>query len=363
MRLGLAAAGLVTLMGCQVNDNLVAGEGGAAGRGGPADQGGSATGGGSLVAGGTTATGGNGIGGALGAGGTGGLGGSAADFCAGSAKVAVNGKTSAMLATSFEPLTPFDCCWLYALRLHTRESIGVDLEVLVKVGLPMTPGEYFVNEAAYTMMGLGLRTAADSSAMGQYATGRILITGDSSGSPWPAGPWQMGVCLAVNDPSVPLAGAQVYVPPVAMNWDEGTHFALRLLADSTLTVQDVKDLPLDSLALDPNPLLSDSSVSFVEGAGSHVGLDRSKVDGDSLLSSLGQVPVYGRPFVVEAGGTAIYLGAFMTLVSSVAYDVPTVMVENIAPDGFTIVISSSATDPRNDPRIVQALSEIGKYVP
>ncbi len=356
-------AGLLTLelVGCQLNDNLVAGEGGAGGSGGHAEKGGFPGAGGSLAVGGSTTTGGSSGGGAAAVGGTGGLGGSLAEFCTGAPKVELNGKGWPTFATSFEPLTPFDCCWLYALRLHTSESIGVDLEVIAKVGVNPEPGEYFVSSSMGSWpVAAGLRTAADTAILGQLAEGSVRFARDSAG----AGPWQMGVCLEVTEPSVPLGGTRVYVPGVAMNWAEASpHFAVRLLADSSLTVRDVTDLPLDSLALASRSLLADSNLSYVERATSFIGFDTSKVDGESIRSSIGDVPVYGKPFVVEAGGARIYLGAFMTMVSSVAYALPTVMVEGIAPDGFAVDIAPSAPDPRDDPRIVQELSEIGKYVP
>jgi hypothetical protein len=110
-----------------------------------------------------------------------------------------------------------------------------------------------------------------------------------------------------------------------------------------------------------------------------MGLNTVFMTGGTLLGTVKgtakSVSLEGIPFVVEADGQRIYLGAFGTNLSSIGIYAPEVMVEDIANDGFAInpppplpPPSPPATNPgspdrRNDPRIVKVFTEAGLMIP
>lgn len=79
------------------------------------------------------------------------------------------------------------------------------------------------------------------------------------------------------------------------------------------------------------------------------------------------VRVGGIPFMVCAGGERIYTGAFWTPLSSLSYD-GVVILQSFDPTGTTIQIALgypgsdffAGNDPRDDPRILQALEQENK---
>lgn len=85
-------------------------------------------------------------------------------------------------------------------------------------------------------------------------------------------------------------------------------------------------------------------------------------------------PVSGTPILVVVDGEPVYLGALVTCVSSMAFHVPTIIVDRQAlyPDEppSTLVIDraypaswpTKLPDPRSDQRIVTALTALGKLI-
>ena len=75
-------------------------------------------------------------------------------------------------------------------------------------------------------------------------------------------------------------------------------------------------------------------------------------------------PNWERPWACPswqcADGTRIYLGTFFASLSSIGPTGPNANVEDITSDGFTLRAPWSGMDPRNDDRILKALTETGK---
>jgi hypothetical protein len=69
------------------------------------------------------------------------------------------------------------------------------------------------------------------------------------------------------------------------------------------------------------------------------------------------------PFVAVADGARIYLGTFLASLSSISPTGPNANVDDITSDGATLLAPWSGADPRNDDRILKALTETGKLVP
>ena len=78
--------------------------------------------------------------------------------------------------------------------------------------------------------------------------------------------------------------------------------------------------------------------------------------------------VRGVPFVVVANGQRIYVGAFTTEISSISFNVPTIVLGRFkTPDDVTVIDRGypadsfgKGSDPRGDPRIENALAALHK---
>ena len=92
----------------------------------------------------------------------------------------------------------------------------------------------------------------------------------------------------------------------------------------------------------------------------------------AVIAKIPKPPVDGTPFVVVAQGQRVYLGVFVTSVSSHTFAVPSITVDavmlNPAQPADTLVIagaypstsSGRVPDPRSDERIKNALTALGK---
>ena len=123
--------------------------------------------------------------------------------------------------------------------------------------------------------------------------------------------------------------------------------------------------PLYAWILDAEPLLGLSHIGWYSSDHHvHWGVLMGK---KALLNRVGQVGTQGVPFVVEADGQRIYLGAFYSLVSSQSFAGPMILVEGIDDAGFAIGPSypaaAAGADVRGDPRILKVLGEAGKLLP
>lgn len=118
--------------------------------------------------------------------------------------------------------------------------------------------------------------------------------------------------------------------------------------------------PLSTLALQPYAALDLGTIAYYRQGSHTVGFGDIEGIIPALTQQLPPVGVNGVPFVVVADGDPIYLGAFMTQLSSVLFDGPAVMVEEITDQGFAISAPPPGGDPRGDARIIQVMTEAGK---
>lgn len=136
-------------------------------------------------------------------------------------------------------------------------------------------------------------------------------------------------------------------------------FAIYLVKDSSTKGAMSKNLA--ELSLEPVPLLTDKEIERYDWKEHTFYLK----EGVSLEQKLeGQVPLSGRPFVFVVDGTRIYLGTFWNVLSSLYYpDIPTI---NSIWSGeydnnkYAILYGLGQQDPRNDPRIYEALKSLNK---
>jgi hypothetical protein len=311
--------------------------------------------GGTTTAGGSTSTIGNPDAGT----GDGGI--VASGYCEGdNPKLTYQGQMVTPGVTDYVSGIIMDCCQGYGVNLHTSASLGFDLaiELILSINIS-TPKEY-----ALTATSVGTRAAVRKSSEsfstigGATALGSLrVISMDTS-----AGNWEAGLCLEVTDASSVLFGTKIYVPRVVMgSYESNQRFQLFLLKDSTLSVDDLANQPLDSLVLDNSPLLDLNKIAYIENSTFKIGLDPDQGVLSSLRTRLG-TPL-GTPFVAVADGARIYLGTFTAGLSSISPVGPFAMVDEFTSDGFVLHAPMSGTDTRFDARILKALSERGKLVP
>jgi hypothetical protein len=308
-------------------------------------------------------------GGTAGAGSGGGSGILASGYCTGStAKVTYQGQDATPFATNYQSAIILDCCNAVGVNLHTKASLGLDLQVEVIMGGTPTTGEYTLPTSSSPYLRAAIRTEQEPVQPEHSGSGSLRF----AGNPYGTQAWELGICLQLDDTTSPSVGTRIYVPSVIMapySWQK--RFQLYLLQDTSLTAYAAGQLPLDSLTLATTPLLDLGSIAYVEQATGRIGLNPGQKIGTSLRSRLGQVDMYGLAFVVVADDVRIYLGSFMSPISSVSPTGPWVELDNvgtilegITENGFVIQPPrSTSPDPRQDPRIIKVLTETGKLVP
>lgn len=282
-------------------------------------------------------------------------GGAPGDFCTGDAKVSYQGDVVSAAATYCEFPVVMDCCNGYGVHLRTKEALGLDFDVGLTLEGPL-PAKLDVG-----LSGVSTAEIRPSDALGAWQLAAGTVTMDYGPD---SGLTTIGFCLEVTDSSSELFGTRVYVPRVEhLEGSPGDRLEIYLLEDPSLTSRDTDVLSLDSLVLAEQPLLDLFDITFMQPDTGDVGVNPSAwYPAEGLGDKLGDVPLYGLPFVVVADGERIYQGAFMTMISSVLTRGPQVMVERSTPDGFVIEPPVDGTDPRNDSRILAVLTQTSRRV-
>jgi hypothetical protein len=192
-----------------------------------------------------------------------------------------------------------------------------------------------------------------------------LATGKMHADVPPEGVDRFQVCVQLGPEAGPLAGSKIYVPDSGMvTYSKHDRFALYLVSDPSLTAVQASQVPVSELLLNTTPLLDLAELDYYELTTHTVhwtGLTKA-----SLIASLPNVGVQGVPFVVVldgASGERIYMGAFMTALSSIALNAPTVVIEDMTDDSMQILAPKSGPDPRADPALIKELTWAWKLAP
>lgn len=286
------------------------------------------------------------------------------DFCEGSVgKVQFNGKVVAAPATQFVSPYVLDCCMAYGVNLHTRADFGFD------VGLNLISGRSLDSVGQYPLSAVPLSSphrvlASPSNQPAPFSSasavvGELQVFAVASTS----SPGEIGICAQVPSDSESLAGARLYVPRIPLaNYDAYKGWQLYLLGDATITPDQAAAMPLESLPLAVGAALSLSSIAYFQRSTGEVGFIPSTSHGDALKSAL-NVPLAGLPFVVVVDGERMYLGAFTRAMSSYAPPGPTISVDAINNEYFTIEAPRTGNDPRFSPRVVEVLQKAVRLIP
>ena len=284
-----------------------------------------------------------------------------ASFCQGvGAKVQLGSVMVASAAVSSSELV-LNCCMGVVLRFHVNESIGSRIDVSIR-GLGGNPPAGDL-DLANPPKGLEVTIASDGTPVAASLSGTVRL----DRPPNYVDPTHASVCAEVRAPGSPLDGVRLYVSnfPVS-SWGWQDRLSFRLLSDPSITAQMAAMTPLASLALATEPVVSLTSIAWYIGTKHQVFWDQLSTTA-ALRNRVGHVGTQGVPFVVEADGQRIYLGTFYSLISSQSFAGPTVIMEHLSPEGFTIEAAypapASGADPRSDPRILKVLTEAGKLLP
>ena len=285
----------------------------------------------------------------------------ASGYCEGdSPKLTYQGQTVTPGVTDYNSNLAMDCCNGYGVNLHASAWLGFDVAVELILSIDISsPKEYEVGDRSPgTRAAVRKSSDALTSLAGINSQGSLRVLGVDATTKT----WALGMCLEVVSTDSNLLGTKLYVPKVTIGFSEANkRFQLFLLKDSTLRSDGVANQPLDSLVLADSPVLDLNRIAYVEKATTQMGFNPGQKIGDTLRTQVG-TPL-GLPFVAVADGARIYLGTFFAGLSSIPPTGPNANVEDITSDGFTLRAPLSGADPRNDDRILKALSERGKLVP
>jgi len=147
---------------------------------------------------------------------------------------------------------------------------------------------------------------------------------------------------------------------------EGEPFALYLLGDSQITGPDIKNYDLDQLPLAAIPIITTDNLDSYDW--DNHGMNLSPLAYQQLLAIFsGGIPSSGVPFVILAYEQPVYAGAFWTLLSSLSFD-GVIILQPSDPAGQSLYITLgypgtgnfTGEDPRDNPRLQQALEDAGK---
>ncbi len=146
---------------------------------------------------------------------------------------------------------------------------------------------------------------------------------------------------------------------------EGEPFELYLLSDQQIRGADLKNYAVEKLPLMSFPLITTDEVASYDW--DNHGLNLIDDAYFKLLAVFYEgIPLSGAPFVIKAYEQPIYAGAFWAPVSSLSFD-GVVILQPLDPAGQTLYIdlgypstsNFTGDDPRNNPRLHQALEDAG----
>lgn len=142
--------------------------------------------------------------------------------------------------------------------------------------------------------------------------------------------------------------------------DNAKHdFSIYLVND--LSTKEAMSKNIDKLSLETVPVLTNKEIERYDWKKHTIYTN----DVFSLEQKLeGKIPLDGKPFVLVADGTRIYLGSFWNVLSSLYYpDIPTinsVWSGEFDNNTYAIRYGLEQQDPRDDKRIYEALKSLGK---
>ena len=280
-------------------------------------------------------------------------------FCTGEAKV--RRKTTIVNAqiTAYRMGMAACCSAMYGILFHSQEALGGDGEVMIwQTETTLTEGEHPLSDS-WRPVAVHLRFSDDPPDTWQHATGSLRVTGDPAGSV----PFSLGLCVQVTSSDIGDPLSMFYVPEVSIapeSWAD--RLGIYLLEDSEMSATEAASRPLDDLVLASRPLLDLATIVSVTRQTAEIRVQDFGDLGTLIRNEMSLRKQLLMPFVVEADGARIYLGEFVSLLSSTVGPGPYVESDAIGSDRFRVEPYFSGADPRWDPRIVKVLTEASRLV-
>lgn len=146
---------------------------------------------------------------------------------------------------------------------------------------------------------------------------------------------------------------------------DGEAFELYLVADEQMAGPDLKNFELSELPLAEEPIISTDDIDNYLWDVHAINL-MPEAYKRIQVSFAGGMPMSGVPFVILSRGERLYAGAFWTPASSLSFD-GVIIMQPFDPSGQPLLISLgypteeffTGEDPRDDPRLFQALEQEG----
>jgi hypothetical protein len=136
-----------------------------------------------------------------------------------------------------------------------------------------------------------------------------------------------------------------------------------LLQEESMSAADALKIPLASLELADDPLLTLADVMYISRSSGELRLFPNNYALDAVIGRINGTASHTLPFVVLVDFVPIYLGAFVSPLSSWGGAIPTVNTDRLASDRMTIEYNATGKDPRMDSRIVNALEQSSRLLP
>lgn len=281
------------------------------------------------------------------------------EFCSGNSKAA-HGVSLSSPATVTSMMLAMDCCDGFTLRFHTAEELGFDLSArFIQMGGLMPGGTYvFPSDAGLSVK---VSVPAEPLSEGWEASGTLVYETTGAYDQ----PSHATACLSVTAPGASVDGARMFAAHVPIApWAWASRLEFRLLADPDISAVQAAEQPLESLTLASVASFDLLAIDWYEAA-THTVHWGDWHNSTAVKNQLPKVGVGGLPFVVVADGQRAYLGAFMTMLSSYAIDLPVIVLESMQQDSFVIERGYPggpvpAEDPRNDTRVMGVLEAAAK---
>jgi hypothetical protein len=281
-------------------------------------------------------------------------------FCQGESKV---GRQDSVVET---PLTAYreemaSCCAaMYGVLLHTRASMGSDYEItIMQVDFKVASGVYTVGND-WRPLHVLVAATDDASNTGRVASGTVSIVG----SPTDSAGFRVGVCIETpagdaGQPAMMFHVPSAFVAPAAWR----NRLGIYELQDPKLPSSVLDSTPLDALVLEQYTLLDLGSIASIAQASGEVHTFGVLSIDEIINRRMESLALLLLPFVVVADGERIYLGNFVSPLSSNLGTGPMVDAGRMSAHRFQIEDPYQRPDPRWDPRILKVLEESGRLLP
>ena len=110
-------------------------------------------------------------------------------------------------------------------------------------------------------------------------------------------------------------------------------------------------------------MVATTSVSYYEADTGRLGFRPYSYGAEGIRNAMGTIDTFGKPFVVVADSSRIYLGAIVPEYSSYAFSIPFVYLEQAKNTDMLIEPPTlNEYDPRYDPKLLNVFSESGKLL-